>query len=94
MTWRANLIWKVEWDDRARKELRKLDKQMQKDILNYLRSRVMTEESPKRFGKALVGNKAGLWRYRVKDFRLICNIEDHRLVVLVLRASHRKHIYN
>ena len=88
------MTWKVEWDERARKELRKLDKQTQKDILGYLRTRIATEASPRRFGKALVGNKAGLWRYRIKDYRLICNIEDDRLVVLVLRASHRKHIYN
>lgn len=88
------MIWKVEWDDRARKELRKLDKQIQKDILAYLRSRIATEESPRRFGKGLTGNKAGLWRYRIKDHRLICAIEDEHLVVLVLRASHRKHIYN
>ena len=89
-----NLIWKVEWDDRARKELRKIDKHTQKEILNYLRTRIATDESPRRFGKALVGNKTGLWRYRVKDYRLICNIEDDHLVVLVLRASHRKNIYD
>ena len=94
MTWSKNLIWKIEWDDRARKELRKIDKQIQKEILNYLRTRIATSESPRRFGKQLVGNKAGLWRYRIKDYRLICNIEDGHLVVLVLRASHRKNIYN
>ncbi len=88
------MIWKVEWDDRARKELRKIDKHTQKEILNYLRTRIATDESPRRFGKALVGNKTGLWRYRVKDYRLICNIEDDHLVVLVLRASHRKNIYD
>ncbi len=94
MIWRLKLTWKIEWDDRARKELRKLDKQTQKDILSYLRIRIATAESPRRFGKALVGNKVGLWRYRIKDYRLICNIENDCLVVLVLRASHRKNIYN
>lgn len=88
------MIWKVEWDDRARKELRKLDKQAQKEILQYLRTRIATEDSPRRFGKALVGDKSGLWRYRVKDYRLICNIEDDCLVVLVVRANHRKKIYD
>lgn len=85
--------WQVEWDERALKELKKLDKQAQKDIIHYLKSRIATEESPQRFGKALVGDKAGLWRYRIKDYRLICNIEDGNLVVLVLRASHRKNVY-
>jgi len=87
------VIWNVEWDERARKELRKLDKQIQKDILNYLRTRIVSAESPRRFGKALTGNKTGLWRYRIKDHRLVCHIEDDHLVVLVLRASHRKNIY-
>lgn len=85
--------WQVEWDERALKELKKLDKQAQKDIIHYLKSRIATEESPLRFGKALAGNKAGLWRYRVKDYRLICHIEEGNLVVLVLRASHRKNVY-
>ena len=88
------LTWAVEWDERARKELRKLDKQVQKDILHYLRSRIATDGSPKRFGKPLAGHLAGLWRYRIKDHRLICKIEDGNLVVLVLRASHRRHVYD
>ena len=85
--------WQVAWDERALKELKKIDKQAQKDIIGYLKKRIATEESPRRFGKALVGNKAGLWRYRIKDYRLICNIEDGNLIVLVLRASHRKNVY-
>lgn len=87
------MIWTIEWDERAVKELKKLDKQAQKDIIQYLKSRIATEESPRRFGKPLIGNKAGLWRYRVKHYRIICNIEDERLVVLVLRTSHRKDAY-
>jgi mRNA interferase RelE/StbE len=51
-------------------------------------------ESASRFGKGLVGNKSGLWRYRVKDYRLICPIEDGHLVVLVLRTGHRKNVYD
>jgi mRNA interferase RelE/StbE len=85
--------WQVEWDERALKELTKIDRQAQKDIIHHLKTRIATNESPKRFGQALVGNKAGLWRYRVKDYRLICNIEDGNLVVLVLRASYRKNVY-
>lgn len=86
-------LWQVDWDERALKELKKLDKQAQKDIIHYLKTRIATTHSPRRFGKALIGNKVGLWRYRVKDYRLICNIEDGNLVVLVLRASHRKNVY-
>ncbi len=85
--------WQIEWDSRALKELKKLDKQAQKDIIHYLKTRIATEDSPRRFGKALLGNKAGLWRYRVKNYRIICNLEDDNLVVLVLRTSHRKDVY-
>ena len=86
--------WTIEWDVRAVKELNKLDKQTQKNIIQYLKTRIATDESPRRLGKALVGDKVGLWRYRVKDYRVICNIEDDNLLVLVLRASHRKKVYD
>lgn len=86
--------WTIEWDVRAVKELKKLDKQTQKDIIHYLKTRIATDESPRRFGKAIVGDKVGLWRYRIKDYRILCNIEDDNLVVLVVRASHRKNVYD
>jgi len=87
------LTWIVEFDDAAAKELRKLDRQAQHEILHYLRERIATDEDPRRFGKPLSRELAGLWRYRVRDSRLICNIEDSELVVLVLRIGHRKDIY-
>lgn len=87
------MTWRVELDDRARRELRKLDKPVQGVILAYLRKRIATSENPRRFGKALVGNLAGLWRYRVGDYHLLCSIEDDKLLVLVLRAVHRKESY-
>ena len=93
MSWRPTLTWRVEFDDRARKELRKLDRQAQREILRYLRDRIATEEDPRRFGKQLRGDKWGLWRYRVGDHRIICSIEDGRLVVLVLRIGHRRVVY-
>ena len=87
------MTWLIEFDDAAAKELRKLDKQAQSDILKYLRERIATNEDPRRFGKPLSRNLAGLWRYRIRDYRLVCNIEDNRLVVLVLRAAHRRDVY-
>lgn len=86
-------MWSVEFDDAAAKELRKLDRQAQQEILRYLRERIATEEDPRRFGKPLARELAGLWRYRIRDSRVICNIEDDKLVVLVVRTSHRKDIY-
>ncbi len=87
------MTWLIEFDDAAAKELRKLDKQVQSDILKFLRERIATDEDPRRFGKPLSRSLAGLWRYRIRDYRLVCSIEDDKLVVLVLRAAHRKDVY-
>ncbi|MDO8907777.1 MAG: type II toxin-antitoxin system RelE/ParE family toxin [Pseudohongiella sp.] len=61
----------------------------QSDILRYFRERIATDEDPRRFGKPLAGELTGLWRYRVRKYRMICNIEDKKLVV---RVSHRKDV--
>lgn len=84
----AGQTWTVEFDDRARRELRKLDVKSQKDILRYLRLHVAGSIDPRQFGKPLRMNLAGLWRYRVGDYRLICRLEEGRLVVLVIKAGH------
>ena len=86
-------VWAVEFDDRARRELRKLPPDAQQSILRYLRERVAGSADPRAFGKALRMNLAGLWRYRVGDYRLICRIEEDRLVVLVLKVGHRREVY-
>ena len=87
------MTWKVEFDDAAAKELRKLDKQIQQEILKYFRTRIATDEDPRRFGKPLSRELSGLWRYRLRNYRMVCQIEDGRLIVLVLRVAHRKNIY-
>lgn len=93
MNWSNVLTWNIEWDDRARKELRKLDSPIQKEILSYLRLRIAESDNPRIFGQSLSGNKAGLWRYRVGNYRIICRIEDATFVVLVIGVGHRKEIY-
>ena len=87
------MIWEIEFDERARKELRKLDKQAQRDILHFLRKRIATSEDPKRYGKDLSYDKFGLWRYRVYDYRIICKIYEHQLKILVIKVGHRKDVY-
>lgn len=84
--------WTVEFDDRARRELRLLDPGVQQAILKYLRQRIVGPEDPRHFGNPLRRNLAGLWRYRVEDYRLICRIEDNRVVMLVLQVGHRREI--
>jgi mRNA interferase RelE/StbE len=85
--------WTVEFDDRARRELRKLDAGTQQTILCYLRERIAGAENPRQYGKPLRKNLAGLWRYRVGDYRLICRLEENRLVVFVLKVGHRREVY-
>ena len=87
------MTWSVEFDDAATKELRKLDRQAQQEILRYLRERIATDEDPRRFGKPLSRDLAGLWRYRVGNYRIICDIEDEKIVVLVVRIGHRSDVY-
>jgi mRNA interferase RelE/StbE len=86
------LTWEIEWDERARKELRSLDARIQRRIFSYLRER--TKENPRNFGKQLSGNMAGLWRYRIEDFRVICRLQDEKLTVFVVAVGHRKEIYD
>ena len=86
-------MWHVEFDERAAKELRKLAPEIRRKILVFLKERIETELDPRRFGKALISILAGLWRYRIEDYRVICLIQDERLVVLALKVGHRRQIY-
>lgn len=87
------MTWTVEWHDKARRELRKLNPSIQETILRFFRERIMTEGDPRRFGKALRHDHKGLWRYRIGDYRVVCQIQDTRLIILVLAVGHRRHIY-
>ena len=82
------MIWQISWDERARQELRKLDRQAQKDILRYMQERIATGNDPRRFGKPLSYDKHGLWRYRIRDYRVICKIYDDEMLVLAVRVGH------
>ncbi len=87
------MSWAYRFDERALKELKKLGHQAQRDILAYLDERVTANADPRRFGKALKADLAGLWRYRVGDYRILCQIQDQKLLVLVVAVGHRKDIY-
>jgi mRNA interferase RelE/StbE len=87
------LAWRVEFTRTAEKQIVRLEGSFQARILNYLRQRVQARENPRQFGKALHGEKQGLWRYRVGDCRLICAIQDEKSTVLVLAVAHRKEVY-
>ena len=85
--------WAYRFDERALKELKKLGHQAQRDIVDYLDKRVAGKADPCRFGKGLKADLAGLWRYRVGDYRMLCQIKDRELIVLVVAVGHRKYIY-
>tara|TARA_B110000008_G_scaffold245526_1_gene255853 strand:- start:94 stop:360 length:267 start_codon:yes stop_codon:yes gene_type:complete len=85
--------WVCKFDRRALRELNKLDSKSQQKILAYLEERIELDADPRRFGKRLKANLAGLWRYRVGNYRIICRIVDNELIVLVLAVGHRKTIY-
>jgi len=73
--------------------MRHLDQKVQREILLYFRDRIATVDDPRRFGKQLGGDSCGLWRYRLGAYRMVCRIEDDRLIVLVVRVGHRGRVY-
>ena len=88
------MAYGVELSESADRELSKLDGQHRKRILKFLHERVAKLDDPRSIGEALHGSQLGeFWKYRVGDCRLICKLEDERLVVLVLRIGHRREIY-
>ena len=87
------MIWKIEFSEVAIKQLKKLDKQTRLRIFDYLEKRICTADDPRQQGKALIHNKAGLRRYRGGDFRVICQVNDKTITILVLAVGHRKDVY-
>ena len=87
------MAWTVSLEPRAFTELEKLDRQAQSRIVRYFQERVAGREDPRRLGKALKGDMGDLWRYRIGDYRAVCQIQDDRSNVLVLRVAHRREIY-
>jgi len=87
------LAWTIEYTDTAKRQLQKLDKQIARRILDYMDERVVSSGDPRSTGKLLTGSFGGLWRYRVGDYRVICDIQDNNLLILVLSLGNRREIY-
>lgn len=88
------MVWRIEFDAAAKKDLAKLDKPVAKRIVSFLRDRIAPAEDPRAIGEALRGSKLGeFWKYRVGDYRIICAIEDGELRVLVVRLGNRREVY-
>lgn len=85
--------WTIEYTDTAKAQLRKLDRQIARRILDYMDERVAAPENPRSTGKALSGPLGGLWRYPVGDCRVICEIKDGALCILVVQIGNRRDVY-
>lgn len=88
------MIWTIEYDVLVQKEMRKIHPEVRRRIRSFLHERIAALDDPRQTGAALQGSELGnFWRYRVGDYRIICDIQDHKLVVLVVEIGHRREIY-
>ena len=85
--------WTIEYDPEAIKDLNKRNRSIRSEIFSYMQERIAQAESPRNFGKPLRYDKFGLWRYRVRDFRVVCELQEARQVVVVVGVGHRKDVY-
>ena len=89
-----NLAWIINYTDSALRQLKKLDKSIALRVVDYMDERVATVDDPRTLGKNLSGPKLGAyWRYRVGDMRIICNIQDGEMCVLVIEMGNRREVY-
>ena len=89
-----NSAWRVDFDERASRELRNLGPSAERLIVRYLLKRVAASSDPRRFGKPLGRDLHGVWRWRVSNYRILGEVHENLLVVLVVRVGHRKDVYD
>ena len=86
--------WIVEFDPEAAEDFRRLDRSVQRRLQRYIRDRIIPAENPRTFARPLRGEQAGLWRFRIGNYRMICDIEEQSVTILVLRIGHRRDVYD
>ena len=87
------MIYQVEVTTRFEREFKKLDRYTQRMIKSWIDKNLVNCADPRQHGKALTANRSGQWRYRIGDYRLICQIQDQELIILALSVGHRREIY-
>lgn len=87
------MSYNVLYTKQAAKSLRKLDKQTQALIYGWIEKNLVGCENPRQHGKGLTANRSGQWRYRVGDYRILAEIQDDKIIILVLNIGHRSEIY-
>lgn len=83
----------IRFSSDALKQLKKMDRQIAKRIINFLEHKISPLADPRQIGKPLQGQLVNLWRYRVGDYRIIVEIQDDKLIIQVIKIGHRKDIY-
>ncbi len=84
--------WKIEFSERARRDLHKFDRQIRDRLIKFIKN-LQTLPNPRSVGKVLSGPLGSYWRYRMGDYRIICNIRDNVLIIEIIRLGHRREIY-
>lgn len=87
------MSYRIETTARFDKEFKKLDRYTQRMIKGWIDKNLVDTDDPRRHGKGLTANRSGQWRYRIGDYRLICQIDDGKLVILALSVGHRREVY-
>ena len=87
------MSYQVETTARFDKEFKKLDRYTQRMIKGWIDKNLIDTENPRQHGKGLTADRSGQWRYRIGDYRLICHIDDNRLIILALSVGHRREVY-
>lgn len=88
------MVWQISVSETAEKQLGKLDRQVAQRIKSFLRERVALLDNPRSIGEALKGSELGeFWKYRVGDWRLICEIQDKQILITVLSLGNRREVY-
>lgn len=88
------MVWTINYSDRALKSLRKMDKQTARRIVDFMDLRIAIAADPRQSGKPLKGELGEFWRYRVGDYRILCEIRDDELVILAATIGHRREVYD
>jgi mRNA interferase RelE/StbE len=88
------MAWQIEFTAEAERDFSKLGRSIQRRIFAYLNGRIATAADPRDYGKPLLHELSGLWRYRVGDYRILCRLEEERVTVLVVEISHRSTVYD
>ena len=84
--------WTIKLGKKVEKTLSKLDKKAQIKIFEFL-GQLEKKDNPRKDGKPLTGEFQGFWRYRVGDYRIMCDIKDKEISIVVIRIAHRKEVY-